>query len=395
MAKKKRKSKVKKRILQAVVLLSLAGIAAWVFIPPPIAVKIDEVRLGSFNAIIEADGKTQARDRLVVWAPIAGTPQRLTLSVGEPVVVDQVIARLVPDGTALQDPQTARYLNDRVAAAAAAKARAVSERERVTAALDQARTNLRNTEQLAATGAASAVQRDQAQVAVKLAFKDLESTVSAAQAAAFDMTTAETALRQLKSEATREWVLRAPISGTVLAIASNAKPVAIGAFLAEIGNPRELEVAVETKAADVAQVQAGQRVRLKPAHNEMLEGRVRRIEILAGPEGSAAQSKARIIIEFVAPPAKWQGLGDNHAISAQITTMTVDHVLKIPADAIVAEGQGGSVFVVEDGRAHKRTIKLGPRDAQEAVVESGLKEYDRVILSPAASIKDGVRVKTR
>jgi HlyD family secretion protein len=51
------------------------------------------------------------------------------------------------------------------------------------------------------------------------------------------------------------------------------------------------------------------------------------------------------------------------------------------------------VFVVKDGRAQKRAVQLGRRNAMEAIVESGLAEDDQVIIYPSDAVYDGVRGK--
>lgn len=398
MAKKRKKSKLKKRIIQAAVLLVLAGGLAWYFVPSPIPVSTDEARIGSLSTSVEAQGRTRAVDRYLVWAPVAGT-LRLSVAAGDPVVRDQAIARIVPDPAALADAQTARQLSERLAAAEAAKAQAVAGRDQATAALDQARNELRSTEQLTAIGQASASQRDQAQVAVKLAFRDLASASNAVQAATYDIAAAQEALRNLKlGAALREWTVRAPRSGTVLTL-TESKNVGTGAALMEIGTPQDLEVVAETSAADAARIQPGQRAVLTPAGGTgALEGRVRRVDVAApaaGAEGAAVPEHAQVRIEFVSAPGKWQGLGDGREVGVRITTATVDNVLKVPAAAVFDDGQQATVYVVEHGKAHRRQVKTGMRNADDVVIESGLKDGDRVILSPDVRVRDGVRVKTR
>jgi HlyD family secretion protein len=371
----KKKSKIKKRLLQAAALSLLAGLLVWVFIPNPVPVKADDAHLGSYSALLEADGLTQARDQIVLWMPVSGTPQRMPLQLGDPVVVKQVVARFVPDAAALQDPQTAGYLNARVAAASAARRRAVADREQTAAVVNQARENLRNAEShVAISSTGAAVQRDQAQVAMKLIFKEMDSMDAAAQAA--------------------------PISGRVLAVAANGKPLVMGASLVAIGNPTDLEVIVETDASAASKVTAGQLVQLQPGQEDALPGRVRRVELMPADAASAdigadigTRGKTRIAIEFAAPPAKWQALGNHHPLHARITIATIDNVLKVSSKALIKDGQYDAVFVIADGWARKRLVTLSASDAETAVVESGLKENERVILAPGPQIRDGTRVK--
>ena len=394
MAKKRKKSKVKKRIIQALVLSVLIGGLVWFFLPRAVMVDTDEARIGSLSSTIEATGKTRARDRYVVWAPVAGTVQRLSISVGDPVVLDQVIVRLVPDALALSDPQTSKLLNDRISAAEAAKSRALAERDQVTANLEQVRSDLRATEQLAAAGQANAIQREQAQIAVKLAFKDLEAASHAVQSASSDMAAAQMALGQIRQGAVREWVMRAPVSGTVLMVKDGGN-VAAGESLMEIGNPKDLEVVMEASATDAAQIKPGQRVVLKPMGADAQEGRVRRVEMETPAEEGAPPKRAQVTIEFADTPSKWQFLGDGRSVETRITTATVDNIVKVPVSAVFADGQQSAVYVVENGKARKRTVVAGMHNADDVVIEKGLQESDVVILSPNAKIKDGARVKTR
>ena len=390
MAKLKKKSKIKKRILQLAAVLSVGGLLAWIFIPSPIPVKVDEARMGSFSATVEAEGFTQARDRVIVWAPVAGVPQHMPLALGAPVVVKQIVARFVPDASAFQDPQTQLYLNERVNAAVNAKNLAMLAREQTASVVNQARDKLRLTE-LTVSGTSNALEKDQAQVAMKLIFKELDSMDAAIQSATSDMLAAEAALSYLKNEPPREWALRAPISGIVLAVAGNGKAIGIGGTLVEIGNPLDLEVVVEINAGNAVQVSVGQRVELNPVREDALPGRVRRVESVPGTD-AVAQGKTRISIEFAARPTKWQGLGNQHPIHARIIIATIDNVLKIAAKALIADGQQSAVFVIENGRAKKRAITFSARDAETLVIESGLKENERVILSPGPNIQDGTRV---
>ena len=392
-----KKSKLIKRLLQAAAFLSLAGVLAWVFIPSPIPVKVEAVRLGSFSATLEAEGLTQARDRVVIWAPVAGTPQRMPLALGDPVVVKQIAARFVPDAAAFRDPQTIAYLQARIASATATKNRSMADREQTAAAVNQARDNLRDTQQLVAMRASGAViQLSQAQVAMKLIFKEMDSMDAAAQLASLDIEAAEAALRQINNEPPHEWSIQAPISGRVLAVAGNGKPLGMGMLLIEIGDPLDLEVIVETSAQAAAQITVGQRVQVQAAGETAVPGRVRRVEIIAGDPLSAELAStgiARIAIEFDAPLARWQALGNKRPVKARIAIASIDYVLKIPTKALINDGQQDVVYVVENGRARKRPVTLSAGDAETAVIGSGLQENQQVILSPGPNIQDGTRVQ--
>jgi HlyD family secretion protein len=52
-------------------------------------------------------------------------------------------------------------------------------------------------------------------------------------------------------------------------------------------------------------------------------------------------------------------------------------------------------FVVANGRAKRREIKIGQRNANEAEVLAGLSAGETVIRHPANTIEDGARVESR
>lgn len=388
----KKKNKIKKRMLQMGFLLILLGGGVWIFLPSPIAVHVDEAHKGSFSTVIEAEGKTQARNRVVIWAPVAGVPQQMPLAVGSPVVVKQIIVRLVPDAVSFRDPQTVQFLKERAAAALAAKGHIAAQREQTAAVVSQARENLSGADRMVSTHIEKALKRERAQVALRLIFKELETLDAAARSAAFDLAAAENAQREIKGGMPPEWVLPAPVSGIVLSLAEAGIPVGIGARLIEIGDPTDLEGIIEIPATDAAHVSAGQRVELKSARLDGFSGRVRRVDVIPATV-NAAQPKARIAIEFVASPATLKALGNNQALSARITLATIDHVLKISSHSLIQQGQQTSVFIIENGRARKRAITFSARDADTVVIGQGLKDRDRLILNPGPGIKDGVRVQ--
>jgi HlyD family secretion protein len=69
------------------------------------------------------------------------------------------------------------------------------------------------------------------------------------------------------------------------------------------------------------------------------------------------------------------------------------NVIKVPAEAVKSDKSGNAyVFVIEEGRAVERPVKLGLQSDMEAEVLEGLKDGERVILNPVAAIKSGTPV---
>jgi RND family efflux transporter MFP subunit len=65
----------------------------------------------------------------------------------------------------------------------------------------------------------------------------------------------------------------------------------------------------------------------------------------------------------------------------------------IPVEAVRAEGERGVVFVLAGDRVERRSVTLGPASGRSRPVLAGLKDGERVVLSPPESLKDGDPVK--
>ncbi len=66
-----------------------------------------------------------------------------------------------------------------------------------------------------------------------------------------------------------------------------------------------------------------------------------------------------------------------------------DNALLIPKDAVVIEDATASVFVIQDGKAERRTIELGYDNDRDYEVLNGLSENENVVTTGRASLKDG------
>lgn len=67
----------------------------------------------------------------------------------------------------------------------------------------------------------------------------------------------------------------------------------------------------------------------------------------------------------------------------------VRNVLVVPTTAVVSSGRNSTVWVVENGRAARRTVTLGAEGDGTVEVRSGLKEGDRIVVGSADSVRSG------
>ena len=102
-----------------------------------------------------------------------------------------------------------------------------------------------------------------------------------------------------------------------------------------------------------------------------------------------------IIADFVSPYEQWSRLGDGYRVEAQFVLWEEENVLQIPASSLFRYQDAWAVFVLENGRAYRRAIKIGQRNGLMAQVLDGLTTEDKVILYPDDTISNGRRVKVR
>ncbi|MDD3763073.1 MAG: efflux RND transporter periplasmic adaptor subunit [Nevskiales bacterium] len=65
-----------------------------------------------------------------------------------------------------------------------------------------------------------------------------------------------------------------------------------------------------------------------------------------------------------------------------------ENALLIPKDAVMTEDAQQSVFVVQEGRAHRRPVKVGYSDADHYEVLDGLADGEQLVVTGQASLKD-------
>ena len=67
--------------------------------------------------------------------------------------------------------------------------------------------------------------------------------------------------------------------------------------------------------------------------------------------------------------------------------------MKVPAGALFRRGDEWAAFVVADGHAELRPVKVGRSSGTETQILEGLKEGEAVILYPGSRIHAGQRIK--
>lgn len=372
--------------------LALAGIA-WTMRPDTLDVETALVRRSPLRVTVNAEGRTQVRERFTIAAPVAGRIQRLLLEEGDDVRPGQTVAVIAP---APLDPRARREAEARLSVARAlereAAARVAQARE---AAAHEARAATRG-RVLHAAGALSPAERDRLALAEQQREEELRAALAHAAAAAGEVQAVRAVLRSLDSAAD-VMTVRSPCRGRVLRVAERSeRVVAAGAPIIELGDAGALEVLVDVLSADAVRLTPGAPVEIVDWGGVRgLRGEVRAIEPSAFTHVSALgvdEQRVTVHVDLLgAPPA----LGDRFRVEARMVVWEADDVIVIPASAIFQRGDAWSVFVVRDGRARLQRVTIGQQGDGVTQVLEGLAPGQRVVVFPSDELESGDRVRAR
>lgn len=391
------------RVVMGLGLAAAAAGVAWFLMPQPVPIETATVTKGRFVASVDEDGKTRVRERYVVAAPLAGRLTRVALKAGDRVASNDIITTIMPPPAPLLDPRSRREAEERLGTAEAALARSKASVERAQAQAAQAKTDLDRARTLVAQGAATVQALERAELAQRVADRDLRAAEFQDHAASHEVDQAKALLARYQDSADtpiERWNITAPVSGVVLRVVQESETVVqSGAPLLEIGDPRDLEIVTDVLSVDAVEIRPGADVVIEHWGGPgTLSGRVRRIEPAAFTKISTLgveEQRVNVLIDVLSPREQWAGLGDGYQVDTRITVFTQDDIEIVPAGALFRRGDSWSIYVVDDGRAQLRTVDLVRRSGRSAAVSKGVVQGDPVIVYPNDQINPDVRVSVK
>ena len=76
----------------------------------------------------------------------------------------------------------------------------------------------------------------------------------------------------------------------------------------------------------------------------------------------------------------------------EIPRRTIPEALLVPLTAVIEFEREKAVYVVEEGRARRRTVELGPVIGERTVITAGLSPGDRVVVAGQQQVAEGQSV---
>jgi len=186
-------------------------------------------------------------------------------------------------------------------------------------------------------------------------------------------------------------VIRSPLAGVVTRMtAVLGASVDPSQPLVEVADPSMVDVLLSVQPADAARIHPGNRVALhagqRAAGEAVATGEV--IDV-AGVVDSASRA---VSIRVRAGSSK-RALRIGETFFGEIALATRARAITIPLAALVPEGDGFKVFVVDSaGVAHATPVTVGGRTAAVAEIVGGVKAGDRVVTIGAFGVEDGAKI---
>ena len=371
---------------------ALVAVAIWMMFARGQATDVDAgtVTSGALRVTIDEAGTTRVRGHADVNAPVAGRWVPAALRAGDPVRVGAVLGVLYP---APMDESAQEQARARVGAAEAAQREAETRVTAARSALEEATRTLARTERMAEAGGMSPQDVERARDDVTGRRSEFEGAQLRATAARFELSSARAVVAPFGGDR-KGLPIVAAVGGTVLRVfEEHERVVAPGTPLAEVGDPRDLEVVIPLLTADAARVRDGAVVVMSfGGRADTLRGRVVRVEPSAFTKISALGVEEQRVNVIASTPATDAHIGDQYRVQARVTVWESQRALRVPVGALVRDGEHWFVFVIEGGRARRRAVTVGERGEELAEVRAGLTNGERVVLYPGNAALDGQRV---
>jgi len=316
-----------------------------------VSVQVGKVTRATLREVVEAYGRVEPE-------PAAGgvPAGAAELAAPAPGIVYEVPVR---EGQSIEAGTVVVRLDDRIAAAAKAKAES---------ALEFAERQLERQKTLDAAGNTSA-----------RAMQEAEQQLASARAELADAE-ARVALVRLAS----------PLAGVVTRIDVHpGQAVDASTVVAEVVDLARLVITVDVPAEEAARVRPGQPAAVIPAgaSEEVAGGQVLYVSPVVDP--STATSIARISL----PP----GVEPHPGRFVRVRIVTAEHPdrLAVPVESVYTDHDGQStVSIVEGGTARRRAVEVGLRDGALVEVEGeGLSEGATVVTVGSYALPEETRIR--
>ncbi|HWF78284.1 MAG TPA: efflux RND transporter periplasmic adaptor subunit [Caulobacteraceae bacterium] len=375
----------------AVVAVAVVGAAMWFLIARPDLPTVETAVAKSAwsgaaqgGALLDASGYVVARREATVSAKVTGKVERVLIEEGQHVADGQVIATI--------DDSNAKAALDQ----ATAQARSADANIKVAqVTLAEETPKYARSRSLHGGGWLSDDDLDTAQAAYDSARANL--ALAQRQAAAAH------AAVEVYRRGEDDTVVRAPFAGVVTQLAAQpgeiVAPVAGGGFtrtgIGTIVDMDSLEVDVDVAESFISRVTPGMPASVKLNAYPDWDIPAQVITVIPTADRSKATVSVRVGFKSRDPRIVPE-MGAHVAFLSPTPTNSAaaSRAVIVPPDAVQTEDNGQSVvFVIANGKAERRAVRLGDKSVDGQMIVAGLAPDETVAVEGAEHLKDGAAVK--
>jgi len=199
-------------------------------------------------------------------------------------------------------------------------------------------------------------------------------------------------------------VIKAPSNGTILERAVEKGEFVTTSFVGDRGakgyvvslaDLNDLQVELDINQNDFAKLGPKQKgtITTDAYPDKKYEGTIYEVSPEANRQKATVQVKVKVLNpdEFLRPEMNASVAFYNDEKTSEMTSVAAKPVVFVPTSAV----KNGSVFVLFQGKAVKRTVKTGSVTPQGIRVEDGLIGGEDLIVNPPAELKDGDKVQAK
>src|SRR3984957_11729727 len=167
--------------------------------------------------------------------------------------------------------------------------------------------------------------------------------------------------------------------------------VKVGDILAEMADLRHVRVRAFVDETDLGSLATNQTVQVMwdAMPNRVWTGKIEQVPMQVVPRGS--RSVGEVICSIDNDKLE---LLPNTNVEVRILVHELHAVLVIPRGAVNFDNGEHFVFIVKDGAAFRRTVRIGIASADKYELISGVSSGDQVVVRTESDLQDGMKVRT-
>ncbi|HRP95717.1 MAG TPA: efflux RND transporter periplasmic adaptor subunit [Rhodocyclaceae bacterium] len=325
----------------------------------PVAVTVAHVESRPLTPALFGIGTVEARYTYKIGPTFAGRVKRLDVHVGDRVTAGQVLAEMDPID-----------LDDRVRSQESALKLTEATLREAAARQAYAESQARRYEQLFAV-------RSTSEEMLTTKRQELQITDAALSAARENLARARSDLEAVVAQRSNLRLI-APVDGVVaVRDADPGTTIVAGQAVVEVIDPKSLWINVrfdQISASGLVSDLAA-RIALRSRSDELLRGRVLRVELMA--DAVTEETLAKVVFDHV--PEPFPPIGELAEVTVDLAEISA--MPAIPNAAVRREGETLGVWQIVDGGLQFTPVKLGVSDLDGWVqVRDGLEDGDRIVM---------------